>query len=217
MCGRFNLTANSAQVCEAFGLERVSDYKPSFNIAPSQTILNITQLPGENLQASYSHWGLIPSWAKDTKMSSHLINARAETITEKPSFRTAFKKRRCLIPATGFYEWAKTEHGKQAYHIYREDSQLFAFAGLWEYWEHNADIVYSCTIITTAANALMQPIHERMPIIISRENYAYWLDSDQSQTNLQQLLAIDAYEAMMLKPISNRVNSPFHDDAECLV
>ncbi len=216
MCGRFNLIADVAQVCASFELERVEAYQPRFNIAPGQAILNITQLPDDNRQAAYCHWGLIPSWAKDSKMSSHLINARAETLSEKPSFRAAYKQRHCLLPATGFYEWAQTAHGKQAYHISREDGELFAFAGLWEYWEHAADIIYSCTIITTAANALLQPIHTRMPVIIAPQQYAHWLDASQTPASLQALLAQDAYAAMTVKPISARVNNPWHDDADCL-
>lgn len=216
MCGRFNLTATPEQVIEEFQLNDLVDYQTSYNIAPGQPILNITQLPDNCYQAAYAHWGLVPSWAKDRKISSHLINARAETLTEKPSFRTAYKKRRCLIPATGFYEWHNTGHGKQPYHIFQKDHQLFAFAGLWEYWEHDTETLYSCTIITTAANSLMQPIHERMPVIISKSDYPQWLDSQQSLANLEKILAGDGYASMTLSPISNRINNPLHDDPNCL-
>ena len=160
--------------------------------------------------------GAYPFLVKDRKISTHLINARAETLSEKPSFRGAYKKRRCLIPATGFYEWHKTGDGKQAYNICREDQQLFAFAGLWEYWEHDAETLYSCTIITTAANALMQPIHERMPVIIAKPHYRKWLDSHQSPSILQSLLAEDAYASMQLRPVSVWVNNPQHDGPNCL-
>jgi len=159
---------------------------------------------------------LIPSWSKDNKISAHLINARMETLDEKPSFRAAYKQRRCLIPATGFYEWQKTDHGKQAYHISRQDRQLFAFAGLWEYWEHNAETTYSCTIITTAANALMQSIHDRMPIIIAKQNYRLWLDKQQPPADVHRLLEYDAYEGMTLFPVSDWVNNPQHNDKNCL-
>ena len=216
MCGRFNLIATPEQVCAEFQLDHLAGYESSYNIPPGQPILNITQFPDESFQATYTHWGLIPSWSKDRETSTHLINARAETISEKPSFRTAYKKRRCLIPATGFYEWHKTEQGKQAYHICRQDQQLFAFAGLWEYWEHNAETLYSCTIITTAANTLIQPIHERMPVIIAKPHYQLWLDNQQSTANLQQLLSDDAYAPMTFKPVSDWVNNPQHDDHNCL-
>jgi putative SOS response-associated peptidase YedK len=216
MCGRFNLIATPEQVAAEFGLDHLAAHEASYNIPPGQAILNIIQLPDASLQASYAYWGLVPFWSKDRKISNHLINARAETLSEKPSFRTAFKKRRCLIPATGFYEWRKTEQGKQAYHIYREDRQLFAFAGLWEYWEHGAETLYSCAIITTAANALIQPIHERMPVIVDKPYYRRWLDSQQTPANLQQLLARDAYTGMIFKPISDWVNNPQHNSVKCL-
>lgn len=216
MCGRFNLLATPEQLCETFQLASLPAYQPCFNIPPGQAILNITNLADNGYQAAFTHWGLVPSWAKDPKMSSHLINARVETLAEKPSFRTAFKKRRCLIPATGFFEWAKSAQGKQAYHIFREDQQIFAFAGLWEYWEHDGRALYSCTIITTAANSLIQPIRERMPVIIAREHYAQWLNSRESGSNLQNLLSLDAYAGMTLKPVSPRVNNPVHNDANCL-
>lgn len=216
MCGRFNLIETPEKVLTEFGLSHLAEYETSYNIPPGQAILNITQLPDESLQASYAHWGLVPFWSKDRKIASHLINARAETLNEKPSFRVAFKKRRCLIPSTGFYEWHKTESGKQAYHIAHPDQHVFAFAGLWEYWEYAGETLYSCTIITTAANALMQPIHERMPVIVAQPDYRNWLNSQQTPVNLQQLLEKDAYTGMTLKPISNWVNSPLHNGVKCL-
>lgn len=216
MCGRFNMLATPEQLIETFGLESVPGYKISYNIAPGQKILGIVQPDRNGLSAVSLDWGLVPSWAKDSKIGHSLINARAETLGEKPSFKAAYHKRRCLIPATGFYEWQKTENGKQAYHICREDRRLFAFAGLWEHWEHGADTLYSCTIITTAANALVQTIHERMPVIIDAENYRFWLDPRQSQQSLDQLLAHSAYDGMRLYPVSDRVNNPRHDDQHCL-
>jgi len=216
MCGRFNLIATAEQVIGAFQLQRPPRYESSYNIHPGQKILNIVQLEDKSHKAVNLLWGLIPSWSKDTKISGHLINARVETVNEKPSFRAAYKQRRCLIPATGFYEWRKLDDGKQAYHIFRQDRQLFAFAGLWEYWEHDAETIYSCTIITTAANALMRPIHERMPIIIARQNYSAWLDKRQSFVGLQQLLQTDAYEGMSILPVSDWVNNPQHNDKKCL-
>ncbi|MDD1612516.1 MAG: SOS response-associated peptidase [Methylococcaceae bacterium] len=216
MCGRFNMLATPEQLMRAFDLEQVPGYKISYNISPGQKILGIVQPDRNGLSAVSLDWGLVPSWAKDSKIGHSLINARAETLGEKPSFKAAYHKRRCLIPATGFYEWQKTENGKQAYHVSREDRQLFAFAGLWEHWEHGSETLYSCTIITTAANALMQPIHERMPVIIDAEHYRLWLDQRQSQQSLDQLLANPAYDGFTLNPISDRVNNPRHDDKHCL-
>ena len=149
MCGRYNLLAGPEQLIEHFKLQRLRKYGSSYNISPGQKILTVVQLEDSSYKAVNLWWGLIPSWSKDRRISSHLINARAETIREKPSFRSAYKKRRCLIPATGFYEWQKKEDGKQAFHIHRQDQDLFAFAGLWEHWENKTETVYSFTIITT--------------------------------------------------------------------
>ena len=216
MCGRFNLTATPSQVIEAFKLHRLPRHETSYNIPPGQKILTIVQLDDGSYKAVYLYWGLIPHWAKDRKISHNLINARAETIVEKPAFKAAYQQRRCLIPVTGFYEWQKTEQGKQAYCISRKDQQVFAFAGLWEYWEHGTETIYSCTIITTSANKLMNPIHHRMPVIINNDNVSLWLDKKASVANTQQLLAMDAYQNMQLKPVSDWVNNPYHNDKNCL-
>ncbi len=216
MCGRFNLIAPPEQLIETFKLHRLPRYETSYNIPPGQKILTIVQLDDGSYKAVYLHWGLIPHWAKDRKISQKLINARAESLAEKPAFKSAYQQRRCLIPATGFYEWQKTEQTKQAYYISRKDQQLFAFAGLWEYWDHGTETVYSCTIITTAANQLISPVHQRMPVIIANENIAYWLDKNASTESTQQLLLADAYQNMLVKPVSNWVNNPYHNDKNCL-
>lgn len=147
MCGRFQLTASPEEIAEHFQLSRLPKYQPSYNITPARKILCIVEVEDKSLKAVNLFWGLVPSWSKDTKNSHHLINARAETIREKPSFRAAFQKRRCLIVTQGFYEWQKLESGKQAFHIHHQDNQLFAFAGLWEQWQHEVETLYSCTII----------------------------------------------------------------------
>jgi len=221
MCGRFNLTATPEQVIGTFRLQSLFDFQASYNITPGQEIVAVVPLAESNggnefTQAVSLMWGLVPSWAKDRKTSSHLINARAETISEKPSFRSAFLKRRCLIPATGFYEWQQTEQGKQAYHITRSDQHLFAFAGLWEHWEQGGETVYSCAIITTSANSLIQPIHTRMPVILDPHYYRHWLDQQASKDKLQELLASDAYAGVTAIPVSNWVNNPRHDDVNCI-
>jgi putative SOS response-associated peptidase YedK len=216
MCGRFNLTATPESIAEHFQLESLSRYQPGYNITPAQNILSIVELDDQSRKAVYLFWGLVPSWANDTKNSSHLINARAETVREKPSFRSAFKQRRCLIPSSGFFEWQKLTSGKQAFHIHRKDNQLFSFAGLWEHWQHEQTILYSCTIITTEATELMQPIHERMPVIISSEHYHQWLDKSTDENQAFKLLDNQAYEFMAATPISDWVNNPQHDDERCL-
>lgn len=216
MCGRFNLTATPESIIEHFQLLRLPHYQPSYNIPPAQKILTIVELEDKSRKAVNLFWGLVPSWAKDTKNSQHLINARAETVLEKPSFRAAFHKRRCLIPATGFYEWHKRDSGKQAFHIHRHDHGLFAFAGLWEHWQHERQTLYSCTIITTEATEIMQPIHERMPVILPETHYQQWLDKSVDETDAFQLLTNQAYTAMTATAIGDRVNNPLHDDERCL-
>ena len=216
MCGRFNLTASPELVKETFLLRRLPRYERSYNIAPGQKILSIVQLDDGSYKSVKLFWGLIPHWSKDRKISHNLINARAETVAEKPAFRVAYQQRRCLIPATGFYEWQKLEQGKQAYCIEKGDNQVFAFAGLWEYWDHDTETIYSCTIITTAANQLMQPIHQRMPVIIKPDDYNLWLNNNAAPEMTQQLLRSDAYQGIHLKPVSDWVNNPRHNDKNCL-
>jgi len=217
MCGRFYLTAGSEQLVETFQLQGLAHYESSYNIPPGQKILCIVKLDDDSYKAVNLHWGLIPHWAKDRKISNHMINARAETLAEKPAFRLAYKQRRCLIPATGFYEWQQLQQGKQAYCISRTDGQLIAFAGLWEYWEHDTETIYSCSIITRPANALIKPVHQRMPVIIASQYYKDWLDKQASLKTTEQLLTSDdAYQDITLKPVSNWVNNPQHNDQNCL-
>ena len=169
-------------------------------------------------KAELLHWGLIPFWAKDRKMSYNLINARLETVADKPSFRAAFKQRHVIIPATGYYEWRPIENGtKQAYHITRPDQAVFGFAGLWEHWQQGEDAVNSCTIITTGANEKMQDIHSRMPVILEPKDYEHWLQLSQSKASLLALLASDsAYNDMEAIPVSNFVNNPRHNGPQCV-
>jgi len=217
MCGRFNLTASEDQVKTHFHLAQLAGYETSYNIPPGQQILNIIQTDDAGCRAVYLYWGLVPFWSKNPQISQRFFNARAESVAEKPSFRTAFRQRRCLIPATGFYEWKVTEYGKQAYHIYRQDHSLFAFAGLWDCNEASGHALYTCAVITTEADTLMAPIHQRMPVIIPRENYGRWLDTHASPEQLNALLANQAYQGMAASAISDHVNNPAHNDKQCLV
>lgn len=216
MCGRFYLSASPDQLIKTFQLQRLPHYETSYNIPPGQKILTIVKLDNDIYKAANLHWGLIPHWSKDRKISNHLINARAETLAEKPAFRTAYRQRRCLIPATGFYEWQQQEQGKQAYCISHKNGQLIAFAGLWEYWEQGTETIYSCSIITRPANELIKPIHQRMPLIIDKQHYSSWLDKQTSLAITEQLLASDAYQDIALKSVSNWVNNPQHNDLNCL-
>lgn len=170
MCGRFTLRLPPQELQAFFDLMRVEDYQPRYNIAPTQDIVAIRQT-GEGRVGSLMHWGLIPHWAKDRKMAARMINARGETVADKPSFRDSFKRQRCLIPADGFYEWKDVgEKYKQPYHITLTDEQPIAMAGLWSEWTDpdSQEVIESCTVITTTANSVMRELHERMPVILSR-------------------------------------------------
>ena len=219
MCGRFTLTADLAYLQERFALEapQGDDYTPSYNIAPGQSVMAVINEDGK--RATWFRWGLVPSWAKDPQIGHRLINARAETIADKPSFRRALRQRRCLVLADGFYEWRKRGKHKQPMYIGLHDHQPFAFAGLWE-MRRDADgaALSTCTIVTTTANTLLQPIHERMPVILHPTAEALWLD--QHLVEPQPLLAVlapYAPEAMVAYPVSSLVNAPRHNSPACIV
>ncbi|MBW4472280.1 MAG: SOS response-associated peptidase [Stenomitos rutilans HA7619-LM2] len=217
MCGRFSLTASAETLAEAFQLDALPEWTPRYNIAPTQRVAAIAASPTQSLRLRLLRWGLVPGWAKDLTIGTKLINARAETAAEKPSFRAAFKQRRCLILADGFYEWQRLDRKtKQPYYFQLASAQPFAFAGLWERWQQDDDVVETCTILTTQANELLEPIHDRMPVILAPDAYDRWLDSTTSAASLQQLL--HPYDAGAMKgyPVSDIVNSPKHDSPECL-
>ena len=217
MCGRFSLTQSAVALAEAFHLEELPVWRPRYNIAPSQTVLAIATSSASLLQARLLHWGLVPSWASDRAIGAKLINARAETVAEKPSFRAAFKQRRCLILADGFYEWQRTDRKtKQPYYFQLAERQPFAFAGLWERWQGDETPLETCTILTTQANELLQPVHDRMPVIISPEHYSQWLDSTTTAEALQQLLHPYDASAMQGYTVSTAVNKPTNDTPECV-
>ncbi|CAN1212554.1 Abasic site processing protein [Tumidithrix helvetica PCC 7403] len=218
MCGRFTQFHSAEAIAEAFEVD-VEDLPPRYNIAPSQPIAAIVQRLDEPRKLLWLRWGLIPSWAKDPAIGYKLINARSETAFEKPSFRYAFKHRRCLIPTDGFYEWQRLEGSKkQPFFIGLKDSSPFAFAGLWERWESKeGDIVETCTILTTEANDLVSPIHDRMPVILHPKDYDLWLDPKFTRSDrLQALLVPYPSEFMVSHPVGTKVNSPKNDSPECL-
>jgi putative SOS response-associated peptidase YedK len=173
---------------------------------------------GEGRELAFLRWGLIPSWSKDPAIGNRLINARAETAQEKPSFRSAFRRHRCLIPTNGFYEWQRLERGKQPYFVRMRDGQLFAFAGLWDRWESpDKGVIETCTILTTAANTVLAPIHDRMPVILPPTEYARWLDPTlRDPDSLAPLLVPFPPEEMLAFPVSPRVNAPTVDDEKCI-
>ncbi len=176
MCGRYALHTNPQVVALTFGLATPPEFAPRFNIAPLSEVLIVRAGTGRAPQAANARWGLLPRWAKDPKFAAKLNNARAETVAEKPSFRDAFRRRRCLVPASGFYEWRAEGGRKQPYYIRPAHGELFAFAGIWERWEGPQGPLETCAIITTDANEIMQAIHERMPVILAAADYARWLD-----------------------------------------
>jgi len=219
MCGRFTLTIDPADLQDLFG-EFIfpTQFAPRYNIAPSQPILAIPN-DGKN-QAGFFLWGLVPSWAKDPAIASKLINARGETLAEKPSFRGSFKYKRCLIPADGFYEW-KAEAGqktKTPYFIHMKDRQPFAFAGLWDEWQSpDGGALRTCVIITTAPNELMSGLHNRMPVILDKANFADWLNPLPARPeDLMPLLQPFPAERMAAHPVSTLVNSPTNNRAELI-
>ena len=220
MCGRFTLTVDPADLQDAFPQFTFPEkYAPRYNISPTQPILAIPNDGKSN--ADFFVWGLIPSWTKDPSIGSKLINARSETLAEKPSFRGGFKYHRCLILADGFYEW-KTQPGtktKVPHFIRLKSGKPFAFAGLWDTWQSpDGGAVKSATIITTSPNRLMAPIHNRMPVILPPDAYAQWLDSAaRPAESLQHLLAPYPTEEMTAHPVSTLVNSPANDREECIV
>ncbi len=217
MCGRFVLTVDPDQVQLAFNLtDMPPTWAPRFNIAPSQPIALITNEQPQAL--TFHRWGLIPSWAKDPKIGYKMINARSETAAEKPSYRAAFKRRRCLIPADGFFEWQKRDGGKVPMFIHLTDQPVFAFAGLWEIWySPEGDELRTATILTTEPNDFMAKIHNRMPVILERKDYEQWLAPDDQRANdLMPLMKPYDSEKMAAYRVSTFVNSPANDTPEAI-
>lgn len=193
---------------------------PRYNIAPTQSVLAIRQSGGLGKEAAFLHWGLIPSWADSPSIGNRMINARAETVHQKPAFRHSFRSQRCLVPADGYYEWQKQADGKkQPYLFHLPGGEPFAFAGLWEHWqsrEPDGPVIESCSLITTAANALASTVHDRMPVILDPRDYDAWLDPQAEPARLQQLLVPFADDFLVAEPVSTYVNKPTNDDSKCV-
>jgi putative SOS response-associated peptidase YedK len=188
MCGRFARIATNTIFREKYRLKRLEQLRDSYNIAPSQSVAAVRAAEDGN-ELVLLKWGLIPSWSKDPKIGYKLTNARSETAAEKPSFRAAFKQRRCIIPASGFYEWKREAKQKQPFYFYPREGELFSFAGLWERWhDPEGEEIETCTILTTSANELMQPIHDRMPVILDWSGENVWLDPRAATEDLQSLM-----------------------------
>jgi len=219
MCGRFSQTCDKKTLLNEFQnpfLGMTGDIKPGYNISPSQPVLVLLE---ENNQKrlDFFHWGLVPSWAKDPGIGNRIINARQETLNEKPSFRGPLKNSRCLVIADGFYEWKREGTIKQPYYIHMKNKTPFGFAGLWSHWTStNGSEIKSCTIITTESRDLMKPIHHRMPIILPLKERDVWLDTRNFDVKgLLTLLNSTPLEQMEAYPVSSYVNSPRNSSPEC--
>lgn len=220
MCGRFTLTIDPSLLREAFpGFEVPGDLAPRYNIAPTQPVAVIPNDGQQKIQMF--RWGLIPHWAKDPKIGNRIINARAETVAEKPSFRNAYRRRRCLVLADGFYEWRKEpgQKRKTPMYIRLQSGRPFGFAGLWETWQPDGgEALRSCTIITTTPSELVAPIHNRMPVVLAPEAYELWLDpAEQAPDRLDPWLGPYPASEMTAYPVSTLVNNPRNDSAACIV
>ena len=208
MCGRFSLTADLGELASRFEFDdNRLDLEPNFNVAPTQNVLTV--IGGEDRRGGFMRWGLIPHWAKTASIGSRMINARAETVAQRPAFRDAFRKRRCLVLADGFYEWQQAGSVRKPIRIIMESGEPFAFAGLWAMWrDSEGNHIPSCTVITTEANDLLRPIHHRMPVILPREMEEFWLDRDvQDVAVLENALTAYPSELMQTYQVSTLVNS----------
>ena len=220
MCGRFTLTDPTQDLAVQFNLPEIPDMQPRYNIAPTQPVAAVRVAPESAArELTLLHWGLIPFWAKDLKIGSRMINARPETVSEKPAFRAAFRQRRCLVVADGFYEWQKLERGKQPFYIRLHDGKPFAFAGLWESWNApDGSNILSCTIITTTPNSLLAPIHNRMPVILPPDAYEHWLTPGEVDAQATQpLLKPYPADEMHAYAVSRLVNNPANDNPQCIL
>lgn len=218
MCGRFTRKENFQKMAEQLGLKILPPWPPRYNIAPSQLVACVRTNPETgDWECIDLKWGLVPSWAKGPAIGNRLINARGETVSEKPAFRRAFRQQRCLVLADGFYEWKREGKGKQPYYVRLQDRRPFALAGLWERWEKQEPALETCTLITTGPNALMEPIHNRMPVILPERSYASWLDPGLNEpAYLKGLLQPYDAEQMETYPVSPLVNNPRNDSPQCI-
>ncbi|MDA8417177.1 MAG: SOS response-associated peptidase [Betaproteobacteria bacterium] len=218
MCGRFTSLLSPELLAIIFEIFPPPATEPRYNIAPTQTT-GVVRSDGEHNQLITMKWGLIPSWAKDTKIGTSLINARSETVAEKPSFRHAIKKNRCIIPATGFFEWLPCGNNKQPFYIHMSDDGVMALAGIWEHWQSpdNENSIETFSILTTTSNELIAPLHERMPVILRKVDYDLWLNNTmQDPTELQHLYQPIPSEQLDMYPVSERMNSPRFTGADCI-
>ncbi|MFP4418956.1 MAG: SOS response-associated peptidase [Desulfococcaceae bacterium] len=218
MCGRFVQQSTLETLVDHFAIDVVTcEVEPRYNVAPTQEVLAIVAHEGKR-RLGKLRWGLVPHWAEEASAAGRLINARSETAHEKPSFRTAFRRHRCLIPADGFYEWKKAGYGpKQPFFIHRPDREPFAMAGLWDIWREGENDYRSCTVLTRPAEGPTAELHDRMPVILDGESHDGWLDPEaQAVDALRRLLAEKAVTDLDFYPVSPRMNKPSHDAPDCV-
>ena len=215
MCGRYTLSTPAGRLAEEFQLDSTVEIPPSYNVAPTQQVAAVLEDEGGR-RLEMLRWGLVPSWADDPDIGARMINARSETAPEKPSFRSAFRRRRCLIAADGFYEWKREDGGKQPYYFRMQDGRPFAFAGLWESWDKGGGELLTCTILTTRPNSVLEGIHDRMPVILPHDAYNAWLDPDADREELGELMIPYPGDDLETYPVSRFVNSPRNNDERCI-
>lgn len=220
MCGRYTLTSPSEDLALLFDISQLPLIPPRYNMAPTQeaAVVRVTA-PGEPRRLDFLRWGLIPYWAKEASIGNRMINARSEGVAEKPSYRHSFKKKRCLVPTSGFYEWKKEGKAKQPYMIRRHDGKPFAFAGLWSTWKdpEKQEPAETFTIMTTDANDFIRPLHDRMPVILAPEDFDLWLDPKiEDAARLQSLLRPAPNDILETYPVSKLVNSPINEMPNCI-
>lgn len=207
MCGRFALFATAKKIKAQFHLDELFEIEPRYNIAPTEDILALTQVEGQGICASMFYWGLIPSWAEDKKIGSRLINARAETVAEKPAFRKAFQNKRCLVIMSGFFEWQQRDKKKQPYFIKPEKQPLIAIAGIWEDWlSQEGESIKSCSLLTKDANAFMKPLHDRMPVILNEAQQSLWLNPAAEVGQLQESLKMTSNLDLTAYPVTPKMS-----------
>lgn len=219
MCGHIILFSAPHVLAEKFFLDEVPVLSPRYNIAPASDIAGVVPNPRSvGRLVKMFRWGLVPPWSKGSEVGVKMINARSETVLEKPSFREAFLARRCLVPVDGFFEWQKRENGKQPFLFRRKDQTVFALAGLWEKWQDDqGQPLETCTILTTTANSTMRPIHHRMPVVLPEAGWKDWLDLPGDKADhLLKLLRPSSPDILLAHPVTRKVNKPAFDQPECL-
>lgn len=215
MCGRFAQKSLRAKITKKFKVEEVPPLVERYNVAPAQAVLGVRE-SSSGREATFFKWGLVPSWARDAAIGNKLINARSETVTEKPSFRRAFARRRVLVPADGFFEWSRRGSRKQPFYFHMRDGEPFAIAGLWERSEGEGGPLETCTLLTTEANELLAAYHDRMPVILRPEDYELWLNGGAGQPELTPLLRPYPHEEMAAYAMSTLINAPSNGSPKCV-